>query len=142
MGVSRYELVYVLVLVQELVSHDNGSYALPTRSLESFTVSELLVLTQQHTRSREDHTQSRSRRQINDGGVVYIAANLTEAQLLSGFPVGDGGQYGGYFNYPLTPGVHYRVGYRGTVPDTATPLFLSAPAPIGKEWLTEATTGD
>jgi len=138
-GVSRYMLVYILVLVQELASHSNGSYALPTRSLESFSLPELIYLTDKYTHSRGGHTQPRSRRQINEEGVVYIAANFSDTYLLQGFHVGDGRQYRGYFNYPLTPGTHYQVGYRGTVPDTSTPLFLSAPAPVGKVWLSLET---
>ncbi len=122
--VCRFEVQFVLVLVKELVTFKNGTFRPPMRPLESYTLDELLM-------STLVRAQSRSRRQVNDGGVVYIAANLTQEQLSSDFSLGDGQEYGGFSNYPLIPGVRYQVGYRGSVPGTDTPLYLSPPEPIG-----------
>ena len=110
----------MLVVVQELVTYSNGSYATPTRTLADYSLAELQQLT-------DDHAQSRSRRQLNEAGAVYIAANLSE--FMAAFVLGDSNMYRGYFNYPLTRGVKYQVGYRATVPGTDTPLFLT---PVGK----------
>ena len=52
---------------------------------------------------------------------MYIAANVTTEHLTDGFDLGDGEQYGGYTNHPLSPGEHYNVGLRGS----DTPIFTA-----------------
>lgn len=121
--------MYVLVVVQELVSYADDRYDPPPRTLESYEVEELVRLTQDY----QPLVSERARRQaLNEGGGVYIAANLTEEILISGFSLGDSNDYGGYKNHPLTPQIFYSFTLRGKIPGTDTPIFSSSQKPIGE----------
>jgi netrin-G3 ligand len=98
---------YVLVVVRKL----DGSSTL--RPLKSYTIDELVSLTQQPS-SRQ--RRRRGRRQAS-GPQPYISANLTLNQLAS-FVLGDGQEYGGYENRVLDSGATYQSTLYGENPTT------------------------
>ena len=103
------------------MTYVNGTYDSPNRTLDSYSLDELLQLTQQYTALSQMPRQA-----LNDEGVVYIAANLTEEEGRAGFMLGDSLVYGGYVNHPLLPGQLYNVSLRGAVPGTDTPLYFTS----------------
>ena len=117
--------LYMLVLVQELVSYANGTFESPSRPLSSFSLEQLL-------RSTADFKTQRSRRQTLSNGAVYIAANLSMGQEKDPFQLGDGMEYGGFTNYPLKPGVFYEVGLRGGVNGTNSTIFTAVEQTFSK----------
>ena len=123
-------LSYVLVVVQELVSYANGSYDPPTEPIDTYSLQEL----QQATDKYQEVAGGRGQRQeaLNTGGNIYIAANLTEEEFMSGFSLGDNEEYGGFSNYPLWPEVFYNLALLATTPGTDIPLFFSSSMPVGQ----------
>lgn len=114
--------------MQELVSYVDSSYDPPLRPFDTYLLRELQNLTRQY----EERVKSRGRRQaLNEGGGVYIAANVSEDDLRSGFVLGDSMVYGSYMNHPLIPQVFYMLTLRGTVMGTDTPIFTE-PVGVGK----------
>ena len=125
-ALSPCSTAHYLVVVQELVSYPDGSYDSPARTVDSYELEELLDLTMQYQ-------QDRQRRQaLNEEGGIYIAANLTEDMLRSGFKLGDSDMYGGYENHRLLAGVFYNVALRGSVQGTDTPIFSPPMEPVGE----------
>ena len=118
----------MLVLVLKLAPDDNGGYIPPTRPLNDYSLDELKAST--------DSYSARQRRQAAGLEVVYIAANVSEADLSGGgVAVGDGMVYGGYTNHPLEPGIFHIVGLRGVVAGATTPKYAdSAPSTGISKW--------
>ena len=96
----------------------------PSRPLSQYKLQELIERTNKY--------RNRARVKRQAGESVYIAANLTESELATGFTLGDGGTYSGYVNHPLDPGVGYAVGLWSQVSGTDTPVLNSATQPICK----------
>lgn len=120
--------MYILVVVQELLSYANHTYQPPTQTTDTYDLEQLQDLTEEY----KGRLSRRGRRQaLNEGGGVYIAANLTQEDLDNGFVLGDSMVYQSFVNHPLAPQVFYNVTLRATVSGTDTPLFLSSEAPIG-----------
>ena len=117
---------YFLVVVQELVSYADSNYDPPLRDFETYLLQELQDLTRQY----DDRIRGR-RQALNEGGGVYIAANISEDALGSGFMLGDSMMYGEYVNHPLTPKVFYMLALRGTIMGTDTPIFIGPQDPVG-----------
>ena len=112
--------MYVLVVVQ-IVDDDEEPV-----NLSGYELEDLIDATVRYGSER------RRRQAMN----VYIAANLTEAQLADGFTLGDGGDYGGYTNHKLDPGVRYNVGLWSQVDGTSIPILNQATRLICKSvWL-------
>ena len=122
------------MLVQALVTNPDGSFEPPSKPLGVFSLEELLSLTEQYSNTGK---RGHGRRQaINGGGGVYIAANLTEADVMMepGFKIGDNEVYGNFTNHPLNPQVYYNIALWGRVAGTDTPLLAmhSSQQPISK----------
>lgn len=118
------------MVVQELVSYANATYERPARAADSYGLQELLELTENYRLV----AGGRGRRMaLNEGGGVYIAANLTEEEFSSGFMLGDDTlTYQSFRNHPLLPGVYYQPTLRATVPGTDTLIYTSSPSPISQ----------
>lgn len=120
---------HVLVVVQE-VGPDKP------RPLSSYTVDELVQLTQDYAARQRRTRQTRPT-------AVYIAANVTNRGMASStcasvsgtfwsppdsnfpFQLGDGNDYGGYTNYPLDPGTEYIVGVLSISRDMNDPAVFT-----------------
>ena len=120
--------MYILVVVQELLSYANHTYQLPTQTIDTYDLEEL----QEFTEEYKGRVNRRGRREaLNEGGGVYIAANLTQEELDNGFVLGDSMMYGSFVNYALVPQVFYNLNLRAAVSGTDTPLFFSSETPLG-----------
>lgn len=102
------------MVVQELVCPSDCEP--PSLLVEELELEQLLELTELYQQRLEE---SRRRRQLDDRGGVYIAANLTMEELVSAFVLGDAMDHGGFTNHQLQPGRFYNVTLRGTGTDTA-----------------------
>ena len=116
-----------MLVVVQIVS---GSQ--PPMNLSGYKLQQLIAATDRYGRGR-------GRRQA-DGQArdpsVYIAANLTEADLANGFTLGDGKPYGAFINHELDPGVSYSVGFWSQVDGTTIPILNPVPQQICKSvWL-------
>ena len=94
---------FILVAVQE---YTFGATP-PTRALSEYSLDELLYENDAYNRRRD--SDGRGRRQASTAS-VYIAANITESTLESGFTLGSGEMVGGYRNHRLRSGFSYNVG--------------------------------
>ncbi len=110
--------LFLLVVVQEVGTP-------PVRSLDSYSLDELIELT-------EEYARQRGRRQTGQGG-VYIAANVSSTVLEGeGLTLGDGMEYGEYQNYPLVEDMSYHVGFRGTLPGSDSAVSAANEDPFCK----------
>lgn len=114
------------MVVQELVSYPGNRHDLPLRFIEDYELEELFLLTTEYQQRVDARVQPRQA--LNEGGGVYIAANLTEEDFRSGFVLGDSGRYQSFVNHPLLPQIFYNVTLRGTV--SGTDIFLTSSGPI------------
>lgn len=121
--------MFVLVVVQELVSYSGGNHDPPSRRISDYTLEELKQFTSDFQQGRS--RKKRQTRPLNeDGEQLYIAANLTED--VEGFRLGDGQKYGNYTNHPLTAGIFYSVTLWGAVPGTDTPILATMETPFSE----------
>lgn len=125
-----YSTVYLLLVVQELISYPDGTHDIPSRLLESYDLEELLAATRDY--QERVRRQKRQASPLNDEEGVYIAANVTEEDLRSGFELGDGRTYGDFTNHLLNPGHFYNLMLRGVVSGTDTPISLTLSDPLSE----------
>ncbi|XP_065905888.1 receptor-type tyrosine-protein phosphatase F-like isoform X2 [Dysidea avara] len=105
---SAHESHQYLVIVQQVILNDSGAVLDPLKSLDAYTLQELI----DSTRSvRENLSNNRTKRQDSYTPVsAYIAAMISSADFNNdGFVVGDGREYGGYENYPLGADKDYEI---------------------------------
>ena len=110
-----FRALYVLVVVQVV---DIGT---DPNDLSTYKLEDLIAGTTQYIDSR-----TRRKRQTPSVGHVYIAANISETDLASGFTLGDGNYYGGYRNYELEEPGTYTVGLWSQIQGTDIPIILNS----------------
>ncbi len=121
--------MYLLVVVQVLVSYPDSNYDPPSRPVEEYSLEELLEATRDYQEGQG--RQKRQSRPLNEGEGLYIAANITEGDV-GGFEVGDGRTYGEFKNHQLTSGLSYSLTLRGAVPGTDTPILSTLQMPFSE----------